>query len=319
MNSHISNLGKLGVLACAIYAAFSSGCEWSGGAGVTSSSSRYSFVNFGGVYRGHNGGLLVTDYTKSAGTSVGNADATGTSTNTVYNEEIAKGNGVKTAFAGYLNNPPILKGTLTITAPPAFNFIDSGGSGTLTDTSGSTARGTVNYITGAWSINFPGALDNGASVIASYQFTKSAAGSGSGGGTGNPDPTGGSAASGTTGAEIHSFTVEHYGNVLNILDNNGMTYKGKLGDIRGTGGVSQDSSTNALVRTGDEFIGNFTAKGTSAAQVKVQMVGTFQGTVLGSAGNSFNLGSRLMLGTWVEAGGRTGDITGEASPITITP
>ena len=44
------------------------------------------------------------------------------------------------------------------------------------------------------------------------------------------------------------------------------------------------------------------------------MVGTFQGVV----GVGFYLANRQMFGTWIEEGGRTGNISGDSSPIPIS-
>lgn len=315
MNFSLRNTGKLGVIACAAAAAYLTGCEWTGGGGVEQFNSKYNFVNFGGVYRGAGGGLLITDYTKSAGTSVGNPDVTGTTTNSVNGELIATGNGSSTAFAGSLRRRSVVESTLTISAPPAYVFQDADGDGNLNavQPAGSTAFGTINYETGAWSIDFRGAaLDVGARITASYRYTSSNSGSGSTDG----DGTGGSTASGVSGAAIHSFTVEHYGNNLKILDNNGKLYEGQLGDIRSAGGFNQ-ASTNGVVLAGDEFIANFNASGVSAANKKVKLIGTFNAVVQSASGLIFVLGDRTMQGTWVEENGRTGDINGTTQPITL--
>lgn len=307
MNFSLRTSSKLGVVAIAVAAACFTGCEWTGGGGVDQYNGRYNFVNFGGVYRGIGGGLLITDYTDSAGSSVGDSASGG-----VNGEVVATGNGSSTAFAGTLKKHPLVAGSVTIAAPPAYTFKDVNGTLVAVSPSGSSAFGSINYQTGAWTLDFRGAaLDSGAKIVATYQFSESASSNTAGNGTGTS-----SSASGVSGAKIHSFTIEQYGNVLRIVDNNGKLYEGQLGDIRSAGGVGQ-TSTNVTVLAGDEFIANFNASGVSAANKKVKMVGTFNARVQSASGVTFVLDDRTMQGTWIEEGGRTGDINGSTAAITL--
>jgi len=273
-----------------LLAAVLAGCEWSAGGGADSWSDRYDWVNFSGVYRGIGGGVLITDYTATPGTPG--------VTNQVDSEHIGTGDGSSTAYSGTLNHHPLVPASITITAG-GFTFTDPEGDGSLSGGNG----GTIDYGTGAWSIDLGAILGSGEKIYASYLYSVSgSAGSGAPG-------------SGTTGAKIYSFVVHQAGNTLEITDNNGCVYKGNMGDVSSSGGVSQDATTPNPAE-GDQVIAQYTAEGTSAAGLKVHMAGTFQG-VVGKDGDQYYLNNRKMYGTWVEDGGRTGDINGEASPIPV--
>lgn len=253
-----------------------SGCEWSSGG--DSWSDAPDWVNFSGVYRGAGGGLLVTDYTSTSAAS------------TVTGELVGNTDGANTVFSGVLQQKPVLAGSLTIESAQ-FNLSDNG-DGSL---SGSGASGTINYGTGAWSIQVSPAPDAGDSITASYQYTPN---------------TG----SGTSGIDIYSFTVVHQANnALEITDNNGSVYRGKFGDVSATS--TTDEEENVVYEAGSTAIAQFSAEGVSAAGVNVTMTGTMQG-VLATTGGV--LGERIMVGTWIEDGGRTGDINGEAPPIAVS-
>jgi hypothetical protein len=95
-------------------------------------------------------------------------------------------------------------------------------------------------------------------------------------------------------------------------------YRGKFSSVRTTGGIDQDTAAATQnPSAGTQVIGSFSASGTSAAGIQVKMVGTFQGVVQGG-GAAISLADRRMYGTWIESGGKTGDINGEASPIGIS-
>lgn len=268
------------------------GCEggWTSGGGVDSWSSSYNWVNFSGVYRGIDGGVLVTDYTATPGTPG--------VTNAVSGENIDTGDG-GSMYSGSLNHESIVPGSVTIIAG-GYTLTDNG-SGVL---SGGGGSGTIGYGSGTWSIDMGAHIINsGVAIYANYEYTV-AGSSGSG-----------SAGSGVSGKTIYSFSVQQEGENLIIVDNNGSTYNGSFGSIRATGGA--DQSNQSTPAAGDSVIGSYEASGVSAAGYEVKLVGTFQG-VVGVNGTSFSLADRQMFGTWIEDGGRTGDINGEASPITIT-
>lgn len=266
------------------------GCDWSSGGGVTSWNSSYNWVNFSGVYRGLNGGILVTDYTSTPG-------APGV-TNSVLNETVGTTTGSSTVFNGVVNKRPVIPGSFSVST--AGYQLQDNGDGTL---SGSGATGSIDYGTGAWSFDLGGSQpfpDAGQPIRASYQYTVSGTS-----GSGAPGR-------GSTGKTVYSFTVFQEGQLLQITDNNGAVYSGNFGSVRSSGGGESGSSISA----GSSVIAQFVAEGVSAANQQVKMVGTFQGVVSGG-GDSFSLADRRMFGTWIEAGGRTGDINGQASPVSI--
>jgi len=270
------------------------GCEWEAGDGDFSWSSRYGWVNFSGVYRGVGGGVLVTDYTVTPGTP-GSTNRT--------EEQVGVTRAGQSTYGGRFSHGNVKPGTVQIRAG-VFVLTDNGSGGL----SGSGKTGSIDYGTGGWSIDLLGEYPPaGTPIIASYQYIL--AGSS---GTGSAGP-------GSSGKTIHAFTVNHQGNVVEITDNNGCTYKGKFSSVKTTGGVDQDSSPEAQqqVTPGTTVVGSFSASGTSAAGLQVSMVGTFQGVVQGS-GSSLSLADRRIFGTWIEKGGKTGDINGQASPISIS-
>ena len=198
--------------------------------------------------------------------------------------------------AGVLSSTPVLAGSLTIAIGSSYSVRDNG-SGGLT---GSGLQGTIDYSTGAWTIDFYGnTVPQNTDIVASYNTYK--------GGTEANDK------SGTTGKTIYSFVVAQEGENLAITDNNGCSYQGSMGSIRTTSGNSSGSTPTA----GDVVVAQFTATGVSAAGLTVTIAGNFQGVVVGGTAD-FSLTSRQMLGTWIEDGGKTGDVKGVAPSVAIS-
>lgn len=279
------------------------GCEWTGGGGSDggSWSGRYNFVNFSGSYRGANGGgYIVTEYsTASAGGGGG----------TISGEEVGVGDGTSTAYAGGLQHFPVTPGSVVISLP-GYTFTDNG-SGVLVGSVPGTS-GTIAYPSGGWSIDLgAGFILAGEKIRATYSYDSSSSG-------GSSTPPGSTVA-------LYVFNVQQEGNKLRITDNNGCVYEGSFGSIRTTSGVDQDTA-NRTFSNGDQIIGQFEASGRSAANVQVQMTGNFQATVSGSqtttsggvSTTTATLTSRRILGTWIEEGGKTGDINGTAVDVTVT-
>lgn len=83
-------------------------------------------------------------------------------------DNIATGDGVTTAFSGGLQNPPIIIGTLFITADDPTGtqqLVQDQGDGTLTG----DGTGTINYLTGAYTVTFNAAPASSAVIYAKYQ------------------------------------------------------------------------------------------------------------------------------------------------------
>ena len=284
------------------------GCDWTSGGGVESWNTRWNWVNFSGVYRGVGGSPLVADFTAIPGTP-GTPATPGTpgETRTVRSERIATGTAADSTYGGVLNRSAIVPGSVMIHAGQ-FSLQDQG-DGQLTGGTGTS--GSIQYGSGGWSINLQSSPGQGTPITASYQYEVE--------GTDEVPGTEGTDAlppgPGSTGITIHTFTIHQEGETLQITDNNGSTYSGRMGGVRGTGGFDGDG----LVTEGDTIIAQFTAKGVSAANMEVEMTGTFQGVITsGGAGQTGRLDQRQMFGTWIESGGRTGDINGQTSPITVT-
>lgn len=286
------------------------GCEWNTGEDATSWSSAYDWVNFGGVYRGLGGGLLVTDYTTTP---------TIPGVTNVYTSTESGGTMPKqgTKASGKVSHRPIVPGSVMITVGNNATLSDPGKAGILTG----NGSGTVNYEGGTWSIDIDPALadwDKANPISVSYSYTVARDGSTSGG-----------AESGATRISVYSFNVNHSGQNLTIVDNNGSTFSGKISQIRSLSGaqnsdipqvVSDEIAHRAkatyyeseLPADGDMIVANFEASGISAAFVPVKIVGTFEGTV--SAGV---FTSRQLDGTWIETGGKTGDINAQTESVAI--
>ena len=312
----MSKLNRICVLLVAVAAAgVPVGCEWEGSGDSGTWNSAYNWVNFSGVYRAGSGGILVTDYSIT-----GTPPNSPGSTNAVSSEGIGVGNGVNTTFSGTLNHSPVQAGSVSISAG-GFDLVDDGIGGLA----GSGVSGAIDYGTGGWSIDLFGIpLDVGVPITASYSYIVA-------GGTGGGTSSG--AGSGSSGVTIFSFTVFQEGNVLSITDSSGAVYTGNMGSIRSTGGVvgstdapsadpnATDTPPTALA-TGDQVVGQFQVTGISGAGVQVTIVGTLQGVVGVSTGTGTSrqtfLTDRRMMGTWIEAGGVTGDIDGQASPISLS-
>lgn len=83
-------------------------------------------------------------------------------------QNFATGDGVTTSFSGGLQNPPVIIGTLFVTADdPSGNqqLLTDNGNGTLSG----NGSGTINYLTGAFSVSFNTAPAASASIYAKYQ------------------------------------------------------------------------------------------------------------------------------------------------------
>ncbi|MEI6516472.1 MAG: hypothetical protein WCO77_10865, partial [bacterium] len=186
------------------------------------------------------------------------------------------------------------------------------------------ASGTINYDNGAYGIVCPIEAGNviGKNVTITYtQLT---------GGGGSSTSTSGSSSStpGSSGKSIYSFNVQQSGNKVSIVDNNGSVYTGTMDTSRSTGNADANSQ-GTVMNNGDQVIAPFSASGKSASGMHVNMTGNFQGSIAGvstvterGANNtiirktSMSLTNRRIMGTWIEDGGKTGNISG-VSPSAV--
>jgi hypothetical protein len=138
---------------------------------------------------------------------------------------------------------------------------------------------------------------------------------------------------GGTGVNITAFEVTQAGNTLRIMDNNGSVYEGNLGAYTTLGSTPVGDTTNGMHGTGGQTATvQYEVNGVSAAGMNVQMVGNLLAQVSQSVniigptpppidGGGTNIvviqqtWNRFIRGTWLEQGGKTGNIDGQADPI----
>jgi len=242
---------------------------------------------------------------------------TGTSYAPVTGEADGTAPAAQLVINGKLNYGPVKPGSVTVLFGNVGEFRDDGAGGLSGsyEVSGEakTGTGTIDYDTGIWTIVltqfYP--LQNAQAIVVSYAY---AVGS-SGAATVTSTP-------GSTKVSIYAFNVIQEGNKLRIVDNNGSVYEGGFGSIRSTSGADQDTSFPTYA-DGDQVMGQFEASGRSAANIGVKMVGNFQATIAGVSSSSggttsMRLTDRRILGTWIEVGGKTGDLNGQAVPIVVS-
>ena len=283
------------VLGAAVAVALVAGCEWDSSGKSESWSDSYNWVNFSGTYRNAQNGILVSDYTKTK--------AVEGSTNSVSVSETGGTlAGKALAASGVVAHKPIDPGSFAIRIGSDVTLTDNG-SGVL------SGSGAVSYSGGTWSFQL---ADTQWSVLArsislDYSYTVTKAGD-----------VGGESRAGSTGRAIYSLILEQQGQNLTITDSNGATYKGRIGTLRSSSGVTPENSKptaeggRVLPKDGDTIVATFNCKGVSAAGMSVTISGTLSGTVAASV-----FTGRTIQGTWIEAGGRTGDINGTTVAITI--
>jgi len=282
--------------------ALTAGCEggWQAGGSAQNWNESSGEVNFTGRYKPLPNKYLVSDYSSyiPLGTAGGVAF-------TQSGGSIIPG---QAAYAGIVDHQPVVPGTFTLKALApktvtgvAVNLKDDG-KGVLTGTGGT---GTIDVNTGAWTLllnaaNTPPDLTRDLAV--GYSAT---------------EPTG---PGGTV--IVYTFDVQSLGNTLEIRDNNGSVYKGALGAYATLG--TAPAATNSLSGQGGQtVVAQFEAKGVSAAGMNVEMTGNFQAQLIvqtistGTNGVQAQTWSRAIHGTWVETGGKTGDIDGAADPIVM--
>lgn len=274
------------------------GCDWETGGDATNWSSAYNWVNFSGTYRSSAGGLLVTDYTTTPVTPGS------TNTLTVANEAQGTFAVNQTFFEGKLKHGNIVPGSVDITlysnAGVEIQSYSDDGNGVL----GPGSAGNVAYVNGSWNINrgLLNPVTQAGYIRATYSYYVY-----------NEGSAGGGAQPGSTG-KIFVFNISHQGQNLTITDNNGATYTGYIREMRTTSGTERaDEEERVMPRDGDTVVATFQCAGHSAAQMSVKIVGSLQGTVAASV-----FSGRTITGTWIELGGKTGDINGQTTAVAIT-
>jgi hypothetical protein len=269
------------------------GCEFETGGSGGFNTALFGWVNFSGVYRASESNLLVSAFTTTSSSSNDSGQ-----TSSVTGEFVGPADGVTTYFEGTLANFPVVPGSVSFRFIGA-ELLSDDGNGALVGSGG----GIIDYVTGNYTIDLDEVITSEVFTLnVNYMFSDA------GGGSGGTD-------AGSSVVEIHQFTVFQTGNVLEIVDNNGARYAGQFGKVETTGGVGGDdinADPPAQPASGDTAVAEFTAEGLSASGIHVLMVGTFQGVV---AGNS--LTGRRIVGTWIETGGVTGNIDGQAAALAL--
>ncbi len=270
------------------------GCEWSAGGSAEGITDRLNWVNFTGLYRGTNGGRIVTDYTSTAGTP---------GLDQFRTETVATLSPTVTVYQGVLRYKIIAEGTVTIQGPDGLQWNDDGIGGLISQSRGGI-NGTINYITGAWRVEVVAPVPAG-KLVATYVWI----GDGTQQGISRPG-------SGATG-EILTFMVVQEGNELSFTDNNGAVFRGRFGSVRTNSGAGRDTPIDSILpASGTQVIAQFSVKGVSRAGKEVTITGTLQATVDVDADTGVvTLTERQMFGTWIEKDGKIGDVVGTASPI----
>lgn len=307
---------KAVTLGVAVAVPLLTGCEWTSGGGDASSGNwngRFNIFDFGGIYRGANGGLLVTDYTSDPG-SIG-------TTNTVQ-ETVGSGNGTQTVFAGILSHGSIIPGQVSFSAA-AVIYRDNG-AGLLIPNVAIAKTGSVSYATGQFALDFGGMAPAAAvPIVATYEFSVSGIPS-----TGTP--------AGSTQIKIYMFQVMHQGEHIRLTDNTGAIYDGRIITIKSSGGKNSEVPGEATFSNNEQIAATFEVSGTSAAGMQVKIAGIFMGTVRvvssGGTGTSTGTGTsattaststtlenRELQGTWIEAKGKTGNVHGYATASVAVP
>lgn len=168
-----------------IVAGFIVGCEWEEITDEDAQLSKNSSTNGTAVVTTNADGTVTTNWVQTTTTNtvtvtntVTTTNGTGTGTNgtggatgpatTVPTEAIGTGVLKQSVYSGAFAHDDVKSGSVTIRAGGLYVFTDNG-DGTLSGTAGAT--GTINYDTGAWSIDLKGAdLPTGTSISATYQY-----------------------------------------------------------------------------------------------------------------------------------------------------
>ena len=261
------------------------GCEFESTSSGDAINERNNFANFAGVYRPPEGRTFLValpgPVTSTPAAQVDRGDSIGT------------GNGIQASFGATLSNVPVSLGTLFVTDGTE-SFVD-GGNGVLVGSDGGT--GTINYETGAITVNFFLAPGVGQSVIVTYKSIQEGA-------PGNEER--GSSRS------IYTFSVVQEGNRLIITDNNGATYRGSYGIVATVGG-------DQTGRSSGEVIAPFEVTGTDARGNTIRITGSFRGDYVAPTSDltdSGVLANRSIQGVWIE-GGIQGDLLGTSGSTDV--
>ena len=339
----------IGILAALVVVGMA-GCDWETGDDATSWSSAFNWVNFSGTYRPLSGGVLVSDYStvNTPEIAVNEYQGAFSSYQSSFSGTLQNGFVVSNTFVLTFYNSEgraILSvadngsGQLGIAHTELTPVIDAD-SGTQVGTDVLDyieALGSIQYVSGGWVVNLNDPIGTKGTIRATYSYVAipSAA-------VNQPNPAVG-VVSGVSGASVHTFVVKHSGQHLSLTDNNGAVYTGYISEMRSSSGwentdieyVAGDETSqapigknakltyqeSALPPVGDMLIASFQCSGVSAAGYHVTITGVLQGQVgnydIFPTGQQLIIENRQLTGTWIEDGGRTGDISGWSDPVYV--
>lgn len=310
------------------------GCSWETGSDATSWSSAFNWVSFNGTYRGASGGVLVSAYSSAPAVPATPA-STNSSVETVRNESQGVFTAGSTVFSGNLGHVDIVPGSVIVSFYNNNGVLiqsaaDSGGTGSNA-VAGTTGPLTVQYASGAWKVDFTAQqpVTEDGYIQASYSFNSVEVDPGDDG-----EPAG-NTLPGSSGRAIYSLSLVHQGQNLTLTDNNGAVYTGTIGEMRSASGYEntditqvganeQDNDSRSARYTyqesplpppNDTITATFACSGTSTAGYLVKIVGSLQGNV-DITGTVFS--NRRIDATWVEQGGKAGNVNGTTENIAIT-
>jgi hypothetical protein len=236
------------------------GCEWESTDDSNSSNSAIS-VNVSGAYRDAAGSFLVRTSGPSAAQST--------------SKSIGTGDGANKVFSDTLTSNPIARGTVSVTdGSETWNDVD--GDGTMSSSLVfPTGSGSINYSTGAVTVTFTAPPSAGATISATFNFFAP-------GTVENPT-------SGKSGSPIFLFTVRQNGNRMDLVDDLGDSYVGRIEDPftdfseeteTGAGTTTTDTTTTdqSAIERAVGLSYPFEVTGTSAGN-PIRIVGTIKAEV----------------------------------------
>ena len=204
----------IGICVAALSAGFV-GCSWETGNDAESWSSAYDWVNFSGVYRGTTTLQLDPDYTP----------ATPGTTNVYPESETKWTMPIRgTRASGQVSHGLLVKGSVTVSVGGA-SLTDPDANGILVG----NGSGTINYVTGNWSIEIDAAyadFDKANPITVSYAYQVVEEGTEDSG-----------SEFGSTQVDAYSYVVEHNGQYLKITDNTGASYSGQISKMQSASGA----------------------------------------------------------------------------------
>ena len=262
---------RMNFMAAIACVAVLTGCDWGGVDSDESWNDSCSWLNFSGTYQ-------LSD----AGKIPGGAGATGVKTvsKKFSGDRMAGMPGVVSDIGS-----GIVPGSVTIAVTDAHSnyTLEDNGQGAVAGEGGTS--GTINYLTGAWSVNLGGEKVDNPTVAVTYSFN---------GGTSGSD----------AGISITFLHVTQKGNLLTMRDSNGTTYSGR---ITGASTPKDGSMAAQDVRVSFEVA--------SASGVKI--VGHFSGDWSGAPAGAAGVLSNRLISATISNGNGHDDVHGVASAISL--